>query len=154
MVAQHALKPQHCIFTPSANIISICSVILYFVNYLTWIMVECQQKDRFCSAYIANTSGQRYSVGHEKKNRKVIPLLHPCRKTPDSTNGFFNWFCLGSIMALRQKTAWRYFGQIAGPNLIFHTISSSVSNMVNSYSVGRAMLCDYTALWRLKQPTA
>lgn len=50
-------------------------------------------------------SGRGYSAEHR---RHVIRLLHPGRKTPDSTNDCSNRFCSGSIIALRQQTAWRY----------------------------------------------
>lgn len=66
------------------------------------------------------TSGQGYSVEH-KHRRNVIPLLQPGRETPDSTNDCFNRFCLGSIIALRQQTAWRYPGRDCRPQPLSHT---------------------------------
>lgn len=110
---QHALKPQHRIFSAVANIISIWTVILYFVSYLTWDMVTCQNKDCCCSACTELHQAEATPWSH---HRNVILLLQPGRKTPDSTNDRVNWFCLGSIIALRQQTARRYPGQIAGPN--------------------------------------
>lgn len=57
------------------------------------------------------TSGQGYPAEH-KHHRNVIALLQPGRKTPDSTNDCVNRFCLGSIITLQQKTAWRYPGRL------------------------------------------
>lgn len=50
VVEQHVLKLQHRMFNAISNIISIWSMILYSIIYLTWNTAICQNKDCCCSA--------------------------------------------------------------------------------------------------------